>query len=125
MALTAVLGTASTAGATPAVQGQGPLVAPSDPTAPPVYGNRTVWKTVNHRLLPNSTSQVLGQLSGGVSYPVSCWKRGQSVTAEGITNNVWILVKRGTVWGYASAIYFSGNAYADLPASAECSLVVP
>ncbi|MEV6353584.1 SH3 domain-containing protein [Streptomyces hydrogenans] len=121
LALTGVLGTAGAAGAAPAKTADTARAAFSDPTGPPVYGSRKVWKTVNHRLYADGDSRLLGKLYAGVYYSVSCWKYGESVTAEGTTNNVWILARNGSgVWGYSSAIYFSGDKYANLPSTAKC-----
>ncbi|MEU2505452.1 SH3 domain-containing protein [Streptomyces sp. NPDC007863] len=121
LALAGVLGTAGTAAAAPDGTSRTAGAVFSDPTLPPVFGSRKVWKTVNHRLLPSGDGRIIGKLYAGVSYPVSCWKYGESVTAEGTTNNVWILARNGSgVWGYSSAIYFSGDKYANLPASAKC-----
>ncbi|MFD4374703.1 SH3 domain-containing protein [Streptomyces sp. NPDC058486] len=121
LALVGVLGTAGTAAAAPAGAERTARAAAVDPVLPPVYGYRNVWKDVNHRLYADGDSRRLGMLYANTSYAVSCWKYGESVTAEGTTNNVWILVRNGGgTWGYSSAIYFSGNKYANLPASARC-----
>ncbi|MFD5765821.1 SH3 domain-containing protein [Streptomyces sp. NPDC127049] len=121
MALAGVLGTAGTAGAAPAgsvasaeAAGAGQVQAAAD------Y-SRKVWKTVNHRTGPSGDYEAIGKLYANRYYTVRCWRVGESVTAEGTTNNVWILARNDSGrWGYSSAIYFSGNKYADLPASARC-----
>ncbi|GHA70366.1 SH3 domain-containing protein [Streptomyces termitum] len=118
LALAGVLGAAGTAAAAPAGAERAVL---SGPVLPPVHSYRNVWSTVNLRLYATGDSRLLGKLYGGNSYAVSCWKYGQSVTAEGTTNNVWILARSGSgTWGYSSAIYFSGDKYGNLPASAKC-----
>ncbi|MEU3604299.1 SH3 domain-containing protein [Streptomyces sp. NPDC035033] len=121
LVLAGVLGAAGTASAAPAETDRTARAAFSDPTLPPVYGSRKVWKDVNHRTGPSGSYSIIGKLYAGNSYAVSCWKYGESVTAEGTTNNVWILARNGSGrWGYSSAIYFSGDKYANLPQSAKC-----
>jgi hypothetical protein len=55
------------------------------------------------------------------SYPAFCWTRGEVVTDQGFTNEVWIslALKSGGI-GYVSAIYLDGGDLADLPGDAEC-----
>ncbi|MBB6437923.1 hypothetical protein [Streptomyces candidus] len=117
------VGMLGTVGAAPA------LAAPQQTHAAPVAEqaqvkatySRKVWKTVNHRVSAHGDSTLIGKLYANTYYTVSCWRTGESVTAEGTTNNVWIYAKNSNGrWGYASAIYFSGNKYADLPLSARC-----
>ncbi|MFG3495137.1 hypothetical protein [Streptomyces sp. NPDC047928] len=82
---------------------------------------RTIWKRVNQRAAATNKSRLMGTL-GPTAHAVRCWKVGQTVKAEGYTNNVWIYVKNKASgkWGYASAIYFKGDKYANLPKSAKC-----
>ncbi|MFB9392613.1 hypothetical protein ACFPM3_28660 [Streptomyces coeruleoprunus] len=85
------------------------------------YYTRTIWKRVNQRVAPTNKSRLMGTL-GPTPHTVKCWRYGQTVKAEGHVNNVWIYVKNKASgkWGYASAIYFKGNKYANLPKSAKC-----
>ncbi|MFD5041204.1 hypothetical protein ACFWNI_29565 [Streptomyces sp. NPDC058377] len=71
---------------------------------------------VNVRKLPTSDSADLATLTAGRSYQAYCWAHGQTVTDNGYTNDVWIAFADG----YSSAVYFKGDEYAGLPASAEC-----
>ncbi|MFJ8662121.1 hypothetical protein [Streptomyces sp. NPDC093795] len=123
MALTGILGTAGTAAAAPAaapVQ-QAERVTEAGQVQPLALYSRNVWKTVNHRTGPAGTFTLIGKLYANNAYTVSCWRLGEVVTAEGTTNNVWIYARNSAGrWGYASAIYFSGDKYANLPSSARC-----
>ncbi|MFV2117360.1 SH3 domain-containing protein, partial [Streptomyces sp. Act-28] len=50
------------------------------------------------------------------SYPAHCWVTGQSVTAEGITNDKWVRLplNAGGV-GYVSGIYLKGDETGGVP----------
>ncbi|WP_250402682.1 SH3 domain-containing protein [Streptomyces cellostaticus] len=74
------------------------------------------YTNVNVRKLPTAHSAYLTTLTAGRSYRAYCWTHGQTVTDNGYTNDVWI----GFADGYSSAVYFEGDAYAGLPASARC-----
>ncbi|MFF0746922.1 SH3 domain-containing protein [Streptomyces sp. NPDC004111] len=71
---------------------------------------------VNVRKLPNSSSDYLATLTPGRAYQAYCWTRGETITDNGYTNNIWIAFADG----FSSAVYFKGNEYANLPASARC-----
>ncbi|NML48887.1 SH3 domain-containing protein [Streptomyces sp. R302] len=124
LALAGILGTAGTANAaptpTPAPAPQTQQVGEAGQVQPLATYSRKVWKTVNLRTGPSRSYAIIGKLYGGTYYTVSCWKYGETVTAEGTTNNVWIRAYTNGRWGYASAIYFSGNKYGNLPSSARC-----
>ncbi|MFD1149458.1 hypothetical protein [Saccharothrix hoggarensis] len=82
------------------------------------------WHDVNIRICPSTTcvQGPGGRITARTSVGVFCWVHGQSVTDFGYTNDVWLNVGReggGTLW--SSAIYFVGDQYANLPASAECT----
>ncbi|MFF3835525.1 SH3 domain-containing protein [Streptomyces sp. NPDC002458] len=91
--------------------GAAAVAAPAEPsyTVVPYTG-------VNVRKLPTSDSAYLATLTSGRSYQAYCWTHGQTVTDNGYTNDVWIAFADG----YSSAVYFKGDEYAGLPASAEC-----
>ncbi|MER5410781.1 SH3 domain-containing protein [Streptomyces sp. NPDC002769] len=74
------------------------------------------YENVNVRQLPTKDSAYLATLTAGRSYQAYCWTHGQTVTDHGYTNDIWI----GFADGYSSAVYFKGDQYANLPASAEC-----
>jgi hypothetical protein len=120
IAFAGILGTAGAAPAAASTQ-QTEKVTAADQVQVSALYSREVWKTVNHRTGPSGSYALIGKLYANTNYTVSCWKIGESVTAEGTTNNVWIYSKNGSGrWGYSSAIYFSGNKYANLPSSARC-----
>ncbi|WP_393072791.1 SH3 domain-containing protein [Streptomyces sp. LN704] len=74
------------------------------------------YENVNVRQLPTKDSAYLATLTAGRSYQAYCWTHGQTVTDHGYTNDIWI----GFADGYSSAVYFKGDQYANLPASAQC-----
>ncbi|MFC5201958.1 SH3 domain-containing protein [Streptomyces kaempferi] len=74
------------------------------------------YENVNVRQLPTKDSAFLATLTAGRSYQAYCWTHGQTVTDHGYTNDIWI----GFADGYSSAVYFKGDQYANLPASAQC-----
>ncbi|MFD9098326.1 SH3 domain-containing protein [Streptomyces collinus] len=74
------------------------------------------YTDVNVRKLPTKNSAYLATLTAGRSYQAYCWTHGQTITDNGYTNDIWI----GFADGYSSAVYFKGDAYADLPVSAQC-----
>ncbi|MEU1529224.1 SH3 domain-containing protein [Streptomyces fagopyri] len=74
------------------------------------------YENVNVRQSPARDSAYLATLTAGRSYQAYCWTHGQTVTDHGYTNDIWI----GFADGYGSAVYFKGDQYAGLPASAEC-----
>ncbi len=120
IAFAGILGTAGAAPAAASTQQTEGVPAAGQVQVSALY-SREVWKTVNHRTGPSGSYTLLGRLYANTYYTVSCWRIGESVTAEGTTNNVWIYAKNGNgQWGYSSAIYFSGNKYANLPSSARC-----
>ncbi|MEV0040306.1 hypothetical protein [Streptomyces sp. NPDC050804] len=60
-------------------------------------------------------------LAANTTYVVNCWTYGQTITAEGYTNNIWIQVRyTDNSVGYSSAIYFQGDNRGNLPVSANC-----
>ncbi|MFG3408420.1 SH3 domain-containing protein [Streptomyces sp. NPDC048142] len=120
IAFAGILGTSGAASAAESTQ-QTEVVPAADQVQAKALYARKVWKTVNHRTGPSGSYGVIGKLYANRYYTVSCWKFGQTVTAEGTTNSVWIYAKNGNGrWGYSSAIYFSGNKYGNLPYSAKC-----
>lgn len=86
--------------------------------AAPVETSYTVvpYENVKVRQLPTRNSAYLATLTAGSSYTAYCWTHGQSISDHGITNDIWISFADG----YSSAVYFKGNQYGNLPASAEC-----
>ncbi|MEV5981798.1 SH3 domain-containing protein [Streptomyces sp. NPDC052114] len=87
-------------------------------TAAPAEQSYTVvpYTGVNVRSLPKKDSAYLATLTAGRSYQAYCWTHGETITDNGYTNDIWI----GFADGFSSAVYFKGDKYANLPASAVC-----
>ena len=50
-----------------------------------------------------------------------CWKHGESVTAYGITNDIWVVISlEDGLPRFVSAVFLKGDKYANLPATGEC-----
>jgi uncharacterized protein YraI len=81
----------------------------------------TAWHDVNARTCPSTSCAKVDSLVAGQSRKIACWVHGESVTDAGITNDVWLQVRRteGNVQ-WASAVYFVGDQYAGTPADAIC-----
>lgn len=93
-------------------------VATATPAPAPVEQSYTVvpYTGVNVRSLPKKNSAYLATLTAGRAYQAYCWTRGETITDNGYTNDIWI----GFADGFSSAVYFKGDQYANLPASAVC-----
>ncbi|MFJ2610499.1 hypothetical protein ACIO13_36940 [Streptomyces sp. NPDC087425] len=77
----------------------------------------TAYETVNIRSKPNTSSRAFDKiLAGQTRNDALCWTHGETVRDHGYTNDIWI----GFTEGWASAVYLKGDAYAGLPASAQC-----
>jgi uncharacterized protein YraI len=87
-------------------------------SAAPAEPSYTVvpYENVNVRQLPTKDSAYLTTLTAGRSYTAYCWTHGQTITDHGYTNDIWI----GFADGFSSAVYFKGDQYANLPATAQC-----
>ena len=99
----------------------GAVPATAGPLTPP-YPTVTAWHDVNVRTCPDTSCVSPYPILAGRSSVAYCWTHGQTITDAGITNDVWLLVSRqdgGKL--YASAVYFLGDEYANLPATAECT----
>ncbi|MFF3348969.1 peptidoglycan DD-metalloendopeptidase family protein [Streptomyces sp. NPDC002779] len=70
----------------------------------------TAWAEANVRSCASTSCNAVSKVYAGQSYPAHCWTVGQSVTAEGITNDKWIRLplNAGGV-GYVSGIYLKGD----------------
>ncbi|MFE3408932.1 SH3 domain-containing protein [Streptomyces mirabilis] len=94
--------------------------APASPASPasPAEQSYTVvpYENVKVRQLPTQDSAYLATLTAGQSYTAYCWTHGQTITDHGYTNDIWI----GFADGFSSAVYFKGDQYVNLPASAQC-----
>ncbi|GAA3460310.1 hypothetical protein ACFFSW_19205 [Saccharothrix longispora] len=95
--------------------------APADAYDPNAPYRVTTWHQVNERSCPSSACAYLGTIPAWTSTIAYCWYQGEPVTDAGITNDVWLLVSQqdGGQW-WSSAVYFQGDAYANLPGHAAC-----
>ncbi|MGY1499578.1 hypothetical protein ACW4TU_23855 [Streptomyces sp. QTS52] len=123
--LLALAGTLGTAGAASAVSPQAPSPARAGSggvgtqTAGTYYA--TTWASTNNRTCAYTSCGIRSVLSANVTYVVNCWVYGQTITAEGYTNNIWLQVRyTDNSVGYSSAIYFKGDNRGNLPANANC-----
>ncbi|GAA1960189.1 NlpC/P60 family protein [Catenulispora subtropica] len=79
-------------------------------------GNHMTWGTdVNLHTAPSSTSDQAGRLAGPTAVRIDCQVHGQSVTAEGYTNDGWSHLPDYNGW--ISNIYVKGEPWlTDVPA---------
>lgn len=106
-----------------AADGARAVAAAPAPSAAAATYTVNIWATVNQRSGPHTTSGLIGTLGTGDNpHKAQCWIYGDTVTAEGYTNNIWLKVqnKASGKWGYSSAIYFKGDTRGNLPVSAKC-----
>ncbi|WP_406353895.1 SH3 domain-containing protein [Streptomyces sp. NBC_00658] len=70
----------------------------------------TAWAEANVRSCASTSCEAKSKVYPGESYPAECWVVGQSVTAEGVTNDKWVRLplNAGGV-GYVSGIYLKGD----------------
>jgi len=135
LALGGVVGTAGISSAEPAAaSGQSapagrsasaprPAQAGTGSTAPGKYKDYTAktWHRANVRACASTKCRKETEVKAKHTYYIKCWKYGQKVSDLGHTNNVWLAVRyTDGDFGYASAIYFKGNKYANLPKKARC-----
>jgi len=82
------------------------------------------WHDVNARLGCAGTTcpvdKTMSMKAGDYAYG-HCWKRGETITAYGITNDIWILISLEDGGArFVSAVFLKGDKYANLPANGEC-----
>jgi hypothetical protein len=80
------------------------LVNGGDPN-PPTYNFTTYGSGVRVRTEPKLTAAIITELPGPTQVFVTCQKQGDTVNAEGTTNNWW--AKLRDQGGYMSNIYIS------------------
>lgn len=91
-------------------------------TLVPPYPSVTAWQDVNVRTCPSTACAATSRILAGAGSLAYCWVHGQTITDAGITNDIWIQVDRQPgVRLYASAVYFRGDKYANLPVEADCT----
>ncbi len=76
----------------------------------------TTWQSVKVRERPTNKVRPVDDIRKGATVSARCWTVGKKVTAEGTTNAVWLRVGKG----WASAIYFKGDKYGNVPKKARC-----
>jgi hypothetical protein len=95
--------------------------AMADTLVPP-YPTVTAWHDVNVRTCPSTACTSPFWIPAGAGSIAYCWTHGQSITDAGITNDIWIQVDRNAGGRlFASAVYFRGDQYANLPVKADCT----
>ena len=87
----------------------------------PVGGSVCAYQRANVRRSPTTDAEILSYVVAGECYPARCWTHGQTITDNGVTNDVWVQLqlRAGSV-GYVSAVYLKGDERGDLPKSAQC-----
>ena len=85
---------------------------------PPEYNFTTYGSGVRVRSAPKLTASIVTELPGPTQVYVVCQVQGDTVTAEGTTNNWW--AKLRDQGGYKSNIYID-DPNAKLPGVAECT----
>jgi hypothetical protein len=79
------------------------------------------YENVNNRTCPYTSCAVRAVLRANVTYIANCWVRGQTIRDNGYVNDIWIQIRYTDYSvGYSSAIYFRGDARANLPPTATC-----
>jgi hypothetical protein len=120
LALGGVVGTAgasSAASAEPA-----PVTTQADAGVAKAKGYAvTTWHRANVRACASTKCKKETEVKANKTYVANCWAKGQKVHYGKYTNNVWLAIRyTNGDHGWASAIYFKGNKYANLPAKARC-----
>ncbi len=89
------------------------------------YPDVTAWHDANVRLgCAGTTCPVERILKAGHSAQGICWRHGETVTAYGITNDIWIVISLEDGGDRnVSAVFLKGDKYANLPLSAKCDWV--
>lgn len=78
----------------------------------------TPYTNVNVRDAPTTIkSDVLFTFYAGDFLDAACWSTGQTISAHGYTNNVWIRLYNpgGSRTEWVSAVYLVGDSHADVP----------
>lgn len=79
----------------------------------------TAYQHANVRDIPYRSGNIVSFVAAGESYGANCWTIGETITDNGITNDVWIQLplNAGGV-GYVSAVYLEGDETAGV--GTEC-----
>jgi hypothetical protein len=86
------------------------------------YPAVTAWHDANVRLgCAGTTCPVERIMKAGESAQGICWRHGETVTAYGITNDIWIVISLEDGGDRnVSAVFLKGDKYANLPLGAKC-----
>ncbi|MDO9380833.1 MAG: amidase [Nocardioidaceae bacterium] len=79
------------------------------PTTPPGTPFRTYASNVNVRPTPDTSGTPVGTLASPTTVYVQCQTPGQSVTANGYTNDLWAKIS-SPVAGYVNNVFIEGPA---------------
>jgi uncharacterized protein YraI len=122
MRFKALLGSAAAAAATVALVAGGAGTADAATRVTSVGASAatytvTAYTDVNVRAYPSTQyGKVQYTLRAGQSAAADCWALGQTISAHGYTNNVWIQLHSASSQPlYVSAVYLKGNNFANLP----------
>ncbi len=74
------------------------------------------YENINVRYGPGTSYGKITTSPAGQPLGAYCWTRGERITDNGYTNDVWVKLLEG----YVSAVYLKGNEYGGLPSSARC-----
>jgi uncharacterized protein YraI len=74
------------------------------------------YENVNVRYGPGTSYGIYATVPAGQPLGAYCWTRGERITDNGYSNDVWVKLLQG----YVSAVYLKGDEYGGLPASARC-----
>lgn len=83
------------------------------------------YQRANVRPGPSTEEDPVSFVVADECYPANCWTRGETISDNGVTNDVWVqlALNAGGV-GYVSAVYLKGDDFGDLPPDAWCGLPV-
>ncbi|MGI5430230.1 SH3 domain-containing protein [Streptomyces sp. CA-179760] len=74
------------------------------------------YENINVRYGPGTSYGKITTSPAGQPLGAYCWTRGERITDNGYSNDVWVKLLEG----YVSAVYLKGDEYGDLPSSARC-----
>jgi uncharacterized protein YraI len=102
----------------------GPLTAGTTAAAGEQGGARVMaapyavvpYEAVNVRYGPGTSHGRMTTVPAGQPLGAYCWTRGERITDNGYSNDVWVKLLEG----YVSAVYLKGDEYGNLPSSARC-----
>ena len=118
-------GVATATAATPAAAATAPARAMAGKAAPHgsvEYVKVLAWHDDEEReRCPSAACLLAGVLKPGILVNGYCWTVGDSITAYGVTNDIWVRISphdSKPLW--VSAVFLVGGKYGNLPADDEC-----